>query len=300
MARQLLLICLMVSFAAFATAQVVILDHEAPATSGVFNYFAQPGPPTSTIIANPDPSGINTSATVGEFIRTATGATFAGGISPNTLAPIEFSGAATEVCIKVWREELGTISLKLEASSNGGPNWLFTKNNTVVNEWEEICFQVAFPSIEPPFLPAAAFDYNTFVLFVDFGDIPAEDRIVYIDDVVVKSATTSATIPTMGQWSLFCLALIMLNLGIVFVLQLQSRTALSTTNGATIAAPKFSIRQIPFDWKGFSQAFKVTLLLVPFGFAFIYFVWGEIIFDDIVGMVLTIPLVAYLIFLLKK
>jgi len=51
----------------FLGAQTVILDFEAEATSTTFQYFGSSLEPMLTnVIANPDPSGINTSAMVSD------------------------------------------------------------------------------------------------------------------------------------------------------------------------------------------------------------------------------------------
>ncbi len=105
-------------------------------------------------------------------------------------------------------------------------------------------------------------------------------------------------IPTMGQWGLFYLALLILILGVVGVTATKTAMQLSTTEGSRSAS--FSLTQFPFEKGAFFAAFKMVLLFVPLAFAFIYVVWGEIIFDDIVGMALAIPMVAYLVYLVKR
>ena len=120
-------------------------------------------------------------------------------------------------------------------------------------------------------------------------------------DITVDFAfdCNAANIPTMGQWSLFYFALLMLILGIVYIPVFQSRTELAL-QGANQGNISFSMNQFPFEMNTFMQALKITLILVPFGFAFIFMVWGELVLDDFVGMFFAIPLVAYLIYLLKR
>ncbi len=408
-------------------AQVTILDFETPGTSTNYTYFGHfpvPGPPGNNVIPNPDPSGINTTATVADFFKPEQAQVWAGGFpNPPHTTPVTLSGGATEICIDVWMPELGNLGLKLENSTNGGQNWIRTVDNTTVNAWEQLCFDLSLPSIEGPFQAAAPFDYNTVVLFFDFGISPATSRTYYWDNLVVSAAgppppppnpnmspycntlvyhfgnpaevasqiyltivnvdpntvkveiesafgdpvdfllipppvgsavispedfsvpgkisrtltwavpptdfslnvlwskenfggnwqlspgnvtvpflatcAMPAPIPTMGEWSLFYLALIMLILGVVYVTHLQTQMQLSA-EGANKAPVKFSFNQMPFDKAGYIKAIKIALSIVPLGFLFIYTVWGEIIFDDLIGMTLTVPLVGYLIYLLKK
>jgi hypothetical protein len=56
---------------------------------------------------------------------------------------------------------------------------------------------------------------------------------------------------------------------------------------------------IPFDKEIFQSSLKLAGIIGLIGFVFIYLIWGEIVPDDIVGMLLTIPLLAYLIHMIR-
>lgn len=406
----------------YSEAQTVILDHENANTTTVFQLF--PEFRFSDVVPNPNPGGINTSANVGVFTKRASEPVWAGGFpNPPLQVPADFTSGSMEICVDVYMPHIGNLGLKLEQSTNGGPNWIRTVANTKVNEWETLCYNVAQPSIEGPFQPVFGFNYNAVVLFFDFGSLVNPDQTYYFDNVVVSAAgpptpppnpnmspycetltyhfgnpaevssqiyltivnvdantmkveiesafgdpvdfllipppvgsavisnedfsvpgkisrtltwavpptdvslnvlwskenfggnwqlspgnvtvpfladcTPPNAIPTMGEWSLFYLALIMLIFGIVYVMQFQTQRELSVA-GTNHKPVKFSLNQMPFDMAGFKNAFKIALTIVPFGFAFIYIVWGEIIFDDLIGMTMAVPLVSYLIYLLKK
>jgi hypothetical protein len=302
MLRKLLPLFIVAFSATFVLGQTVIVDNETPGTTTQFRYFANvplDGQLTN-VIPNPDMSGINTSATIGEFVKTPAGATFAGAFAdPIPATPVDFTSGNTQICVDVWMPIITNLSLKLEQSTTAGPNWIGEATNTKVNEWERLCFQASAPSFEPPFTSAIGDSYNQIVLFFDFGNAGGPQQTYFFDNIVTSPPDPVAAIPTMGQWSLFCLALIMLIVGVVFVTQMQSQMAVSGA-GNTNGNFRFSIRQFPFDRAGYGKAFKTTLLIVPLAFGFIYAVWGEIILDDLVGMVMAIPLVAYLIYLIKK
>lgn len=51
----------------------------------------------------------------------------------------------------------------------------------------------------------------------------------------------------------------------------------------------------PFDKETYLKAMKHSIGLGLVGFVLIWIIWGEIVPPDIVGMGLTIPLLAYLI-----
>ena len=106
----------------------------------------------------------------------------------------------------------------------------------------------------------------------------------------------AAVVPTMGEWAMFLFALIMISIGIVFVFNAQQRLAMGGTNNVSSS---FGIRQFPFEAGTFKVALKHAFGLALAGFAFIFFAWGEIVPADLIGMALAIPLVAYLIHLVK-
>jgi len=176
------------------TAQT-ILDFETPATNTSFQYFGSSidGQLTQTI-ANPNPTGLNTSATVLEFKKPAGAQTWGGGFSnPNPSKSVNLINSTT-ISIKVHFDHIGNLTLKLENAADGGANWVQTVANTKVGEWEILTFNVALPSIEGPNMPAAGHIYNTITLFTDFGVSPTADQVSYIDDIKVDEAITCNTI----------------------------------------------------------------------------------------------------------
>lgn len=179
----------------FAQAQTTILDFESPTTSTVFQYFG------STIdgslnenIANPNPSGINTSATVAKYVKPAVAEVWAGAFSnPNPTVLVDLT-ANGKIAIKVHMDHIGNLTLKLEGSTNGGDNWLTTVANTKVNEWEELVFDASALSLEAPFTAAAGHVYTRVVLFFDFGTAgTGTDVTSYFDDITALPNNITTT-----------------------------------------------------------------------------------------------------------
>jgi hypothetical protein len=89
-------------------------------------------------VANPNTSGLNTSATVGKFIAKVAGATWAGcqsnGIGKFTLDPTN-----STVKIMVYKTVISDVALKF-AIAGGGSLGEIKVPNTKVNEWEELTF----------------------------------------------------------------------------------------------------------------------------------------------------------------
>jgi hypothetical protein len=149
--------------------QTVILDFEDAATSTDYQYFGSTLDGTAVApVANPDASGINTSANVMAHEKPDGSETWAGAFpNPNPATPLEFV-TATQMCVDVWSPETGTVSLKLENSTSGGPNWITTKDILTASAWTQVCFDVSEASIEDPFQPAQGNTYETVVIFFDF------------------------------------------------------------------------------------------------------------------------------------
>lgn len=166
-----------------------ILDFEAPATTTTFQYFGSTiDGQLSTTLANPNPSGLNTSATVLEFKKPANSQTWAGAFAnPNASTPVNLLNGG-QIKVKFHTNHVGNLALKLEEGQNGAPNWVVQVENNVINEWVELTFDPALPSIEGPNLPATGNVYNKIVLFADFGQAFPADQVYYIDDIEVCSS----------------------------------------------------------------------------------------------------------------
>ncbi|MBK8427823.1 MAG: hypothetical protein IPL27_18455 [Lewinellaceae bacterium] len=89
MLKKLRLLFFVVACSAGLQAQVTILDFETPATTTNFQYFGSTlDGMLSSNIANPNATGINTSATVLKFTKPANSQTWAGAASnPFPLQP---------------------------------------------------------------------------------------------------------------------------------------------------------------------------------------------------------------------
>ena len=162
-----------------------ILDFEAPATSTVFQYFGSSlDGSTNSVITNPNPTGINVSAKVAKFVKPAGALVYAGAFSnPNPTQIVDFINN-TKIKIKVHMDHIGSLSLKLEDSPDGGTPWIITVPNTKINEWEELTFNASTPSIEGNIMPATGHTYPKVVLFFDFGTAGgAADVVSYFDEV---------------------------------------------------------------------------------------------------------------------
>lgn len=180
MKKLFLFLPLIIFYSEFSTAQVTLLDYETPGTSIYFQYFGSSLAATlNNSVANPDISGINTSATVGEFIKPTSAQTWAGGYA-DLSTPVDLT-TDTDICVKVWMSQPGNLVLKLEEGDQGVWEQFIPIND--VQQWVEICYntQIANPNA------AAGGIYNRVVLFYDLGTNPTSDQTMYFDDIVVKT-----------------------------------------------------------------------------------------------------------------
>ena len=191
--KKIYLIALMYLFLqADVFGQQVILDFESDSTSTVFQYFGSGlDGQLNKVVNNPAPGGINTSSKVGEFVKPSDAQVWAGAFSnPNPKNPVNLTANGSMVCVKVWMERVGSVSLKLEASSTGGADWIQTLPVSKAKEWVELCFDPNLPGLEGDKKPAAGQVYARVVLFFDFGKTGAESAATsYFDDILTKVST---------------------------------------------------------------------------------------------------------------
>ena len=173
------------------TVDVIVNEASDPVTlpitfeSFTVNYaFTDFGNAVSTVIDNPDPSGINTSDRVAKFVKPAGAETWAG--TYLTLEnPIDFSTNKL-FKMKVWSPKAGAVvKLKVENLTDGDITDEVDATTTVSNQWEELSFD--FSQID------MTNEYQKVVVFFDFGN-PGDDAIYYFDDIKLVPASFPTTL----------------------------------------------------------------------------------------------------------
>ncbi len=155
-----------------------------------WNMFENGDDPELEIVANPDPSGINTSATVAKFTARAAGAPFAGVecAHASDIGTFTINAENNQITIMVWKSVISDVGIKLVQPGNASLGEIKIAN-TLVNQWEQITYN---------FSSHAGITYDQIVVFPDFRG-RTEDEIIYFDniygDVVtsVESQTKSST-----------------------------------------------------------------------------------------------------------
>jgi len=126
----------------------------------------------TSLIDNPDPSGINTSATVAEFFKEPGAEVFAGSIL-ELGSPIDFT-ELQGISVKTWSPAAGlTVKLKLENGTDPNISAEIDATTTVANTWEELNFD---------FTGFTDQEYSKVVIFFDFGNA-GTGTTFYFDDI---------------------------------------------------------------------------------------------------------------------
>jgi hypothetical protein len=154
--------------------------------SFTINYaFSDFGGAVSSVVDNPDASGENTSAKVGQSVKTAGAETWAGTIL--TLeSPIDFS-VRKSFKVKVWSPKAGAIvKLKVENLSDGNISAEVDATTSVADAWEELTFDFSAIDINN--------EYQKVVLFFDFGNV-GDNATFYFDDIKLQLSQVPASSP---------------------------------------------------------------------------------------------------------
>lgn len=154
--------------------------------------------PALEIVANPDASGINTSATVAKFTSLVTGAPYAGVESKHgeDFGTLNLDQSNKIVKIMVYKSVISDVGIKF-AQPAGGSFGELKVPNTVINQWEELTFDF---SSKLSLVEASNIDQ--IVVFPDFDlNGRATDNVSYFDNITFSSTATgvekiSESLPT--------------------------------------------------------------------------------------------------------
>ena len=161
--KQLITLIAFVLFGLIVNAQYTYNDFDANQNNAFSGW-----PNTPSIIANPDPSGINTSAHVAEFVRSPEQWAHSFAILPGK---INFE-TGTVFALKVWSPIACQVLFKLEDQVNGGISTEVMGNVTTPNQWVQLSYN---------FTNGQSNTYDKIVIFFDFATLV--DNTFYFDDV---------------------------------------------------------------------------------------------------------------------
>lgn len=169
------------------------------------NYFIFGNDPDNntgySVVANPNPSGMNTSANCGKFVTNSAAQPWAG-VNIADLPDFTITEATAHPSIMVYRDFISDFNLKLEGPGNP-PNSDHRVPNTKINEWEKLTFnyslEIGKVITALTLIPDHSSDPRT-----NFGTITYFDNLQFGDVIPVE--LTSFTASVVGnsvqlQWS---------------------------------------------------------------------------------------------------
>lgn len=143
---------------------------------------------------NPNPSGINTSATVGVFREANDGLIFAG-MYADLEAPVALPPNNKTIRMKVLMDAPALVVFKLERGRTGSPNSgdvpnpSTTDNNyTTPGQWQELTFDYSF-------LPDNTL-HDRITIIMNFREVPAVNKTYYFDDITIGDANCPGAVST--------------------------------------------------------------------------------------------------------
>jgi hypothetical protein len=140
--------------------------------------------PQWSIVANPNPSGINTSATVGKLVVATTDQRWAGvECAYGQFGPFEITASNHIIKIMVYKDVISPVGVKL-AAVDGWSKGEKKVTNTKINEWEELTFD--FLDFIDPGQPSP---YHQIIFFPDYPDATRSAvSVSYIDNISFPGA----------------------------------------------------------------------------------------------------------------
>ncbi len=145
-----------------------------------WNVFENGGNPPLEFVANPNPSGINTSATVAKFSARQAGQPYAGTETAHGQMGItwDLSASNSKIRIMVYKTKISDVGIKL-ANPAGGAQAEIKVANTVINAWQELTFD--FSSRIGNGLDGST-NIDQIIIFPDFIARGADD-VIYFDHI---------------------------------------------------------------------------------------------------------------------
>ncbi len=135
---------------------------------------------TMEVVANPDQSGINTSATVVKFLRDMNGVPW-GGFWSALPTPVDLT-TNKYVHVKIWKPRISPIKFKVENGPSANLEILSMTPQALTGQWEDMVFDFS----------EKTGNWNGVVFMPDFEDpvTLTEDIVIYFDDIIVNNDPT--------------------------------------------------------------------------------------------------------------
>jgi hypothetical protein len=189
------ILLMLIASVSFAQNNPIDFESGGFGANWTWTVFENDSNPPLEIIANPDQSGANTSATVAKFTALQTGNPWAGCESAHgttDLGPFVLDATNSTIKIMVWKSVISDVGIKLVAAT-GWAQPEIKVANTLINQWEELTFN--FSAYPNP--PASEGMYDQIVIFPDFNLAGrTQTNIIYFDNITFNQTGSTPGEPT--------------------------------------------------------------------------------------------------------
>ncbi|MDX1463229.1 MAG: hypothetical protein R3359_09240, partial [Marinirhabdus sp.] len=184
-----LFIMLLVAMTGFSQNAPIDFETGGQGANWTWTVFENDDNPPLEIVANPDPSGVNTSSTVAKFTARDLGQPFAGveSMHGSDIGTFDLTAANAYVSIKVYKTKISDVGIKF-ATPPGGAQMELKVPNTTINQWETIT--IDFSSYIG--LPETT-GLDQIIIFPDFIDRTADD-VIYFDDITFSDTPPASSV----------------------------------------------------------------------------------------------------------
>ena len=184
------IVFLLVAFLGYSQNAPVDFEPGGNGDTWTWTVFENSTNPPLQIVANPDPTGVNTSANVAEFTALQAGMPFAGVESMHGADIGTFTLDATNALVKIWvyKPVISNVGIKFATATFASTGEILVAN-TVINQWEELTFDFSAVIGDP-----ANTDIDQIVVFPDF-DARTQDNVIYFDQITFGPIPAPTTLP---------------------------------------------------------------------------------------------------------
>ena len=111
---------------------------------------------------------------------------------------------------------------------------------------------------------------------------------------LVAMITSAPPIPSLSFWSLIIFAFLLMSFSFVFLLNSGYQAALANQSGWQFSQQL----TFPYQKKGFLAGLEKSAIWIVLTGALVFFFWGTLIIDDILGLSMLTPVLAYFFYLI--
>jgi hypothetical protein len=187
--QKITLLLLLISFMGFSQQETFDVTFETGADGSevsVWSTFENDSNPSIEVVANPDATGINTSAKVAKFTALDAGQPWAGTeTSHKGLGEWILESGNNTISIMVYKTVISNVAVKF-VNSTSGTVFELKQANTTTNAWEKLTYDISSYVSH-----GENHNIDQLVIFPDWPADRTSDNIVYFDNITWDAKRTA-------------------------------------------------------------------------------------------------------------